>query len=236
MVSEICQELCVTCNYSPKVFAESLLLRTPRYHQLQIVKVMGSEKVTKKPEGLIGKLIGLLATKAHTDLYARVFKNSNPKEKIHILDIACGGGKFLNFLWNSGCGHQITGIESSPDKASLAKRINKEAIEQGAMQVLEVSLEQAPLKNGTVDMATAIETVLFLPNLDVTFIKVHQLLASGGSFIIINRFPKEGSSLWRLAKLKSETQYAELLKAAGFTEVSTDVSFQKDWIVVKATK
>lgn len=59
---------------------------------------MGLENQGAKPTGTIGKIIGRLMNKFHTSLYITYFDNKTLPDNCRILDIGCGGGKFLNYL------------------------------------------------------------------------------------------------------------------------------------------
>ncbi len=75
---------------------------------------MGLEKQGSKPSGLIGKIIGRLMNKFHTSLYVDYFNNNLPKDNSKILDIGCGGGEFLSFLYNSNESYKLYGLDHSP--------------------------------------------------------------------------------------------------------------------------
>ncbi|MFO7658515.1 MAG: class I SAM-dependent methyltransferase [Bacteroidales bacterium] len=197
---------------------------------------MGLEKQGAKPSGLIGKIVGRLMNKFHTSLYVDYFKDNLPKENSSILDIGCGGGEFLKFLYDSNNSYLLYGLDHSPEMIELSSKINKRAIEQNRLKLLQGSVTNISLKNSNLDLVTAFETVQFWPDTDKSFLEIYRLLKVGGHFLIINRYPPEGSKWWKIAKIKSEKDYIHKLEIAGFEKITVDFRFKNEWIIVNASK
>jgi ubiquinone/menaquinone biosynthesis C-methylase UbiE len=196
----------------------------------------GLEKQGTKPTGFLGKIIGILMNKVHTTLYIKYFKNDLPPGNSVILDIGCGGGKFIKFLSDTNDSYRLFGLDHSAEMVELTKKVNRLAIDKKQVTVIHGSVTEIPIENNIIDLATAFETVQFWPDIDKSFSEIARLLKSGGSFLIINRYPNEGSKWWRIAKIKSNKEYITNLEKAGFSNISIDMDFKIDWIVVKATK
>ncbi|MBN1144522.1 MAG: class I SAM-dependent methyltransferase [Bacteroidales bacterium] len=197
---------------------------------------MGLEKQGAKPSGLIGKIVGRLMNRFHTSLYVDYFKNTLPKDNSKILDIGCGGGEFLRFLYDSNESYILYGLDHSPEMIELSAKINKRAIEQNRLKLLQSSPTDISLENSYLDLVTAFETVQFWTDIEKSFLEIYRLLKAGGQFLIINRYPPEGSKWWKIAKIKNDKDYIHKLVNAGFSEISVDLEFKYGWIIVKATK
>ncbi|MCK4661386.1 MAG: class I SAM-dependent methyltransferase [Bacteroidales bacterium] len=197
---------------------------------------MGIEKQGSKPTGYIGKIIGRLMNKLHTTLYVKYFKNDLPPDNSIILDIGCGGGKFIKFLSDTNDSYKLFGLDHSPEMAELSKKVNRQAINKKQVTIIHGSVSEIPIENNKIDLATAFETVQFWPDIDKSFSEIARLLKNEGSFLIINRYPPEGSKWWRMAKIKNDKEYIAKLEKAGFSEVTIDLDYKKGWIFVKATK
>jgi ubiquinone/menaquinone biosynthesis C-methylase UbiE len=197
---------------------------------------MGLEKQGAKPSGLIGKIIGRLMNKFHTSLYVDYFNNNLPKDNSKILDIGCGGGEFLSFLYNSNESYKLYGLDHSPEMIELSSKINKRAIEQNCLKLLQGSVTIILVENSHLDLVTAFETVQFWPDIDKSFLEIYRILKVGGQFLIINRYPPEGSKWWKIAKIKSDKDYMHKLEKAGFNRITVDFKFKNGWIVVNASK
>ncbi|MCD4792591.1 MAG: class I SAM-dependent methyltransferase [Bacteroidales bacterium] len=196
---------------------------------------MGLDKQGSKPTGYTGKIIGRLMNKLHTTLYVKYFKNDLPPDNSIILDIGCGGGKFIKFLSDTNDTYKLFGLDHSPEMVMLSKKVNRKAILKKQVTVIQGSVTAISAENN-IDLATAFETVQFWNDIDKSFSYIVRLLKRGGSFLIINRYPSEGSKWWRIAKIKSDREYITKLEKAGFSEITVDFDFKKGRIVVKATK
>lgn len=197
---------------------------------------MGLENQGAKPSGLIGKLVGRLMNKFHTTLYIDYFKHNLPKDNSQILDIGCGGGEFLSFLYNANKSYQLFGLDHSPEMIALSARINRSAIEQNRLKLIQGSVTKIALEDSCLDLVTACETVQFWPDTIDSFSEINRLLKTGGQFLIINRYPSEGSKWWKMAKIKSNKDYIRKLEIAGFGKITVDFKFKNGWIIVNAAK
>ena len=197
---------------------------------------MGIKKQGSKPTGFIGKIVGRMMNKYHTSFYIDYFKNKLPEDNSKILDIGCGGGKFLKYLSRINNSYMLYGLDHSPEMVALAKRINKQAVAQGRLKIKQGPATNISTENNYIDLVTAFETVQFWPDIEKSFIEIAKILRKGGRFIIINRFPPEESKWWKMAKIKSEKDYRDKLENAGFGRVTIDLEFKNGWIVVNATK
>ncbi|MCK5096975.1 MAG: class I SAM-dependent methyltransferase, partial [Desulfobacteraceae bacterium] len=156
--------------------------------------------------------------------------------KSKILDIGCGGGKFIKFLSDSNDTYKLFGLDHSPEMIELSKKINKEAIDNKQVTIIQGSIANILVKKASYDLITAFETIQFWPDIEKAFIEVERLLNIGGSFLIINRYPKPGSKWWKMANIKNDQEYIAMLEKAGLGEVTIDLNFKKGWIIVRATK
>jgi len=197
---------------------------------------MGLNKQGFKPTGCIGKIIGKLMNNLHTALYVKYIENNLPKDNAIIIDIGCGGGKFIKYLSLANDSYKLFGFDHSPEMIELSKKVNKQAINKKQVSIIQASVSEIPLENNNIDLATAFETVQFWTDIDKSFLEIAELLKNRGSFLIINRYPQAGSKWWEMAKIKNDKEYIAKLKNAGFSEVVIDLNFKKGWIIVKATK
>lgn len=171
-----------------------------------------------------------------TSIYIDYFSHLTIPINAKILDIGCGGGKFLNCLSKASKNSTLYGLDHSPEMVKLARRINQKAIEQARMYITRSSMPEIPFENSTFDLVTALETVQFWPGIDLAFQEVRRVLKNNGFLLIINRFPKEGSKWWKRVQIKNEKEYIQKLKKSGFNSIATDLNFKNSWIVVEAIK
>lgn len=172
----------------------------------------------------------------HTSLYIEYFKNNLPKENSVILDIGCGGGKFLHFLYNSDNSYLLYGLDHSPEMIELSAKINHSAIQQGRLKLIAGPVTNIALEGSSLDLVTAFETIQFWPDTAQPLSEIYRLLKKGGRFLVINRYPKEGTKWWKIAKIKNDKEYISKLKNVGFGKIVVDMRFRNGWIIVEAEK
>lgn len=197
---------------------------------------MGLEKQGEKPTGIIGKWVGRLMNKFHTSFYINYLKKKLPSDNSQILDIGCGGGKFIHFLTSSNKTYNLFGLDHSEEMVSLSQKVNSEGIKKQKVEIFQGSVTKIPIDNSKLDLATAFETVQFWPDINDSFKEVARVLKQGGDFLIINRYPSENSKWWKMAKIKSDKDYRLLFEKSGFDKITTDIKYKKGWIIVKGTK
>jgi len=92
------------------------------------------------------------------------------------LDAACGTGRFSEGLARRG--HQVIGVDSSPDMLALARRRVPDArFESG-------DLTQLPLPVASVDMVVCALALAHLPSLDPVMTEFARVLRPGGHLIV----------------------------------------------------
>lgn len=197
---------------------------------------MGIEKQGSKPTGFIGKIVGLMMNKYHTSFYIKYFRNNLPEDNSMILDVGCGGGKFLNYLSEKNNSYMLYGLDHSEEMGILSQEVNREGINQKRVEIFQGSVTMIPLDNSQLDLVTAFETVQFWPDINDSFKEIFRVLKQGGEFLIINRYPSEKSKWWKMAKIKSDKEYRLQFENNGFGKIVIDLNFKKGWILVKGTK
>jgi ubiquinone/menaquinone biosynthesis C-methylase UbiE len=105
----------------------------------------------------------------------------------------------------------LYGLDHSPEMIELSSKNNKRAIEKKRLKLMQGSVTDIKLDNTHLDLITAFETVQFWPDTDKSFLEINRLLKTGGQFLIINRYPSEGTKWWKIAKIKSDREYISKL-------------------------
>lgn len=197
---------------------------------------VGMAKQGSNPTGYFGKLVGVLMNRFLTGVYARYIDIQLPPDNSVILDVGCGGGKFIQYLSGKNPTYQLIGIDHSPAMVGLSRKVNRLGVGAQQVRILQAPVTAIPIDSNTVDVVTAFETVQFWPDIGEAFSEILRVLKRGGTFLIMNRYPPEGSSWWKRAKIKNDREYATQLESAGFSRIETDLTYRKGWIVVKALK
>ena len=199
---------------------------------------MAIEDLGAKPTGGIGRIIGILMNRLQTAVYAQCIDKRLPPDGSMIVDIGCGGGRFIKYLSESNPSFQLLGIDHSSEMVKLSKWTNRRQLrlKHSQVTILHASVKQIPLDDNQADLVTAFDTINFWPDIQKSFSEVLRILKKGGKFLIMNGFPSEGSRWWRIAKLKSDKEYVTMLTRVGFRETTVDLNHKPGWIVATATK
>jgi SAM-dependent methyltransferase len=92
------------------------------------------------------------------------------------LDAACGTGRFAEFLARRG--HQVIGVDSSPDMLAHARR----RVPEGQFHVAE--LDQLPLPDDSADVIVCALALVHVPRLQPVLAEFARVLRPGGDLVI----------------------------------------------------
>ena len=92
------------------------------------------------------------------------------------LDAACGTGRFAEFLARRG--HQVIGVDSSPDMLAHARR----RVPDGEFHVAE--LDRLPLPDDSVDVIVCALALVHVPRLQPVLAEFARVLRPGGDLVI----------------------------------------------------
>lgn len=198
----------------------------------------------RKPEGEMGKLVVQDMDENHYELTSWGFEQVKIDPKYSILDIGCGGGRTLARLAQMATDGKVFGIDYSEDCVRWASERNKEEIDGGYVFICQASVEKLPFESSSFDMAFAVETTYFWPNLEKNFTEACRVLKKQGQFVIINEayicnaFRERNDEFQRVGKMKilSQDELETLLKKAGFSHVDTKIREDKKGICCIAIK
>jgi ubiquinone/menaquinone biosynthesis C-methylase UbiE len=92
------------------------------------------------------------------------------------LDAACGTGRFAEFL--AARGHQVIGVDSSPDMLAHARR----RVPEAAFHLAE--LDRLPLPDDAVDVIVCALALVHVPRLQTVLTEFARVLRPGGDLVI----------------------------------------------------
>ena len=99
-----------------------------------------------------------------------------------------------------------------------------------------------PLSDGTIDLATAFETVYFWPGPLKSFKEVFRILKQNGCFMIVNdtdgtkKIDQQWVKMIDGMSLYNEKQLEQFLREAGFSKTIIYKDKNKNWICVMGIK
>ena len=197
---------------------------------------------TRKPEGFLGKMMVSGMNTGHAKLADWGFAHLPAITPERAADLGCGGGRNAGEMLKKYPKAHVTAVDYSELSVEQAKAYNRAMIAAGRCTVRQGDVSDLQLPAGAFDLATAFETVYFWPGLEKCFGQVAKILKPGGFFMICNESDGTDPTSVRFEKIidgmKNYTaeEIEAALKAAGFSEVTSDHHPSKPWITVLARK
>ena len=197
---------------------------------------------TRKPEGFLGKLMLSGMNSGHAKLADWGLAHLPKLSVSDAVDLGCGGGRNAGELLKKYPTAHVTAIDYSALCVEKAARYNRAMIAAGRCEVRQGDVSDLQLPEAAFDLATAFETVYFWPGLETCFAQAAKVLKPGGYFLICNESDGTDPTSLKFETIidgmKSYTaqEIEAALKAAGFSQVTTDHHPAKPWIAVLARK
>jgi ubiquinone/menaquinone biosynthesis C-methylase UbiE len=196
----------------------------------------------KKPQGWLGRLMLRNMNARHSKLTDWGLSHIQVHPAGTILDIGCGGGRTIAKLAAHASEGKIFGIDHSEASVATSTRTNAALIRAGRIEIRQGSVSELPYPDATFNLATAVETHFFWPNLSGDVREIHRVLKPGGTLVLIAEIYRGAPTpVSRLAekylpisgiKLLTVDEHHQLLEQAGFSSVKVDTNPSRGWICV----
>lgn len=190
----------------------------------------------RKPSGETGKMVAEDMNERHFAVTGWGLDKINVEENFKIIDAGCGGGRTVNRLSSMSQKGKVIGIDYSKDCVKWSKDFNKQLIEEGRVEIYNASVEKLPFKDNEFDMATAVETIYFWPNIVESFKEIKRILKSNGKFIVINemymdeKHKEEYSQYEDKMNVYTPEQLKQIFLDAGYSNIDLGVEEEKNWM------
>ena len=197
---------------------------------------------TRNPEGFLGKLMVGGMNGGHAKLADWGMTHLGGISPTDIAELGCGGGRNAGGLMERYPKAKLTAVDYSELSVEKTKEYNKNMIASGRCDVIRASVTELPLDSGSVDLATAFETVYFWPGIEKCFAEVCRILRPGGTFMICNESDGTDETSKKYVKLiegmkcYTAAELEKALKASGFSSVKAYRHETKPWLTVIAKK
>lgn len=197
---------------------------------------------TRKPEGFLGKMMLNSMNFGHARLADWGFSHLTHITPEKAVDLGCGAGRNVGELLKMYPKAHVTAVDYSELSVEKAKEYNKAMITAGRCEVLQGDVSDLQLPADSFDLATAFETIYFWPGLEKCFAQVAKVLKPGSFFMICNESDGTDPTSRKFEKIidgmKNYTaeEIKTALRAAGFSEVTSDHHPSMPWITVLARK
>lgn len=197
---------------------------------------------TRKPDGFLGKMMLSSMNSGHAKMADWGFSHLPDISPENAVDLGCGAGRNVGELLKRYPKAHVTGVDYSDLSVEKSKDYNKTMIEAERCEVVQGDVSDLKLPADAFDLATAFETIYFWPGLEKCFAQVAKVLKPGGYFMICNESDGTDATGLKFEKIidgmKNHTaeEIEAALRAAGFSEVTSDHHPSKPWITVLAKK
>jgi SAM-dependent methyltransferase len=214
--------------------------------RLAIVLVVGVYLVrqVRKPSRWIGRPFAWMMNRSHSDLTDWGLQHAQIDKNFTLLDIGCGGGRTIQKLAAIATEGKVYGVDYASGSVAASRNKNAVAISDGRVEIKQGSVSQLPFTNSLFDVATAIETQYYWPDLPNDMREILRVLKPGGTLLIIAETYKGGAGSGVTApimkflgssSLSAEDQ-RDLFTKAGYTDVQIFEEKRKGWICARGTK
>ena len=201
-------------------------------------------KNARKPVGELGHQILERMNRSHETMAVWGVSHFDVAEGDLILDIGCGGGRNIERFAAEIKSGKVVGIDYSDVSVEKSIKLNREAIDEGKVEVIQGSVSEMPFDDGTFDIVTGFETIYFWPDFINDLKEVNRVLKKDGLVFFCNEAVyREGEmekydDLVELLDMKiySEDVLKESLEKTGFKDFKAYVNDENDWICITARK
>lgn len=201
-------------------------------------------KNARKPVGDLGHQILDRMNKSHETMAVWGVSHFDINEDDVILDIGCGGGRNIERFASQVTSGKVVGLDYSEVSVEKSTKLNKDAIDEGKVEVIQGSVSEMPFDDNTFDIVTGFETIYFWPDFINDLKEVNRVLKKDALVFFCNEAVyREGQmekydDLVELLDMKiySEEVLKESLEKTGFKDFKSYINDENDWICVTARK
>ena len=198
----------------------------------------------QKPNRWLGRPFVWLMNRSHSTLTDWGLTHVTIQKNFRLLDIGCGGGRTIEKLAAIAKDGVVCGVDYASGSVAVSRSKNASLIEAGRVEIHEASVSKLPFPDHSFDLATAIETQYYWPDLVNDMKEVRRVLKPGARLVVIAETYKGG----RLDPLKapamkllqsshlSVDDHRNLFLTAGYDEVEIFEEKKRGWICAMGRK
>jgi SAM-dependent methyltransferase len=197
----------------------------------------------RRPSKWLGRPFVWLMNSSHSKLTDWGLEHTKIDQNFTILDVGCGGGRTIQKLAAQASNGKIYGVDYAEGSVAMSRKKNADSIQAGRVKIKRASVSQLPFADNKFDLATAIETQYYWPDLPNDMQEILRVLKPGGTLLIIAEVYRTGShysvlgpvmKLLGSSSLSPDDQRA-LFSQAGFQDVQI-FEHKNGWICASGKK
>lgn len=204
-----------------------------------------SSQQCRKPSDRAGRAVLARMNVSHAAVTQWGLDHVEIREDFTILDVGCGGGRTIDRLASIATNGKVFGIDYSAESVAAARETNASRIAEGRVEIEQANVSNLPFSDATFNLATAVETHYYWPDLPRNVREVMRVLKPGGQFVIIAETYRGRRNDWlyrptmtlllRAAYLTPD-QHRQLLVDAGYADVQVFEEKARGWICAVGTR
>jgi ubiquinone/menaquinone biosynthesis C-methylase UbiE len=205
---------------------------------LTVIAILVVLRQCRKPAWWPGRLFLWIMNVSHSGVTNWGLSHVQVEKPFTILDVGCGGGKTVQKLAEMASDGRVYGVDYSPQSVATSRQTNAQLIRAGRVDIQQGSVSHLPFPDHTFDLVSAVETHYYWPDPAADFREVLRVLKPGGRVVVIaetykgmrfNAVYRWGMKLLRATYL-SASEHSELLRTAGYSDVTIFEEPKKGWI------
>jgi ubiquinone/menaquinone biosynthesis C-methylase UbiE len=175
----------------------------------------------RKPAGFGGRLLaramGLANERSNRIAVAALDITANDT----VLELGFGAGRTIKALASAATEGRVFGIDHSPAMSFRASQLNRRAVQDGRVHLVQGRLDALPWEDGTVDKCLAVHVAYFMNTKEVR--EARRVLCSGGKLAVLVT-DKAAMGRWKFAHPSTHRQFA----ASDLTKLLLDGGFSRE--------
>jgi len=195
----------------------------------------------RQPSGWFGRFNLWLMNRRHSKLTDWGLSHVTVNRDATILDVGCGGGRTVAKLAAVATEGRVYGVDFSEASVRMTRALNRRLVDQGRVDIRQSGVSRLPFPDRRFDLATAVETHFYWPDLSNDVREVLRVLKPGGTLVIIAEAYKGGKharTIDRFAEAMRPLGYShldvaehrDLLKNAGYSGAEVFEDYEKGWL------
>lgn len=209
-----------------------------------IVAAVYLARQARKPHKWIGRPFLWIMNVSHSSLTDWGLRQVSINKDFSVLDIGCGGGRTIEKLAGLANEGRVCGVDYAGGSVAVSRSRNARLIESGRVDIRQASVSQLPFPDSSFDLATAVETQYYWPDLVNDMKEVRRVLKPGGRLVVIAETYKGGRmdmlmapamKLLKSSHLSAEDQ-RKLFLSAGYDDVQIIEEKKRGWICATGRK
>jgi SAM-dependent methyltransferase len=199
---------------------------------------------SRRPKGWAGRFLARGMNRSHAAMTDWILSQVSVRDCESLLDVGCGGGGALLKLSSLTSRAELHGIDYSKDSLGVAERTNRQLLDQGRLFLREANVSSLPFEDGRFDLALAINSHYFWPDLDRCLREIQRVLRAHGSIVVAGGEYFGGKYDSRIRRLASNgrmncqtlSELQEILCEAEYVDVIVHEEWNRGWFCVMACK